>query len=99
MTRFSKVELAAMEKAGSAADISRRIESYGAAVDRMSSRLEQLEREFPDHWVALHEDEIVATKVSLDELIRLCEERGLVRGSLVIRYLGPDKPVRILCSR
>ena len=94
--RFTKSERAAIEKMGNAADISRRIESYDASVSRMSSRLDELEREYPGHWVALHGDEIVVTKVSLDELFRLCDERGFQRGDLVVRFLGPDKPIRIL---
>lgn len=85
-----------MEKAGNAADISRRIESYNVAVRRMSSRLDELERKYPGHWAAMHDDEVVVTEVSLDELFRLCDERGYQRGDLVVRFLGPDKPIRIL---
>ena len=93
---FTESELAAIEKAGNAADISRRIECYSEAVGRMSSRLEELEREYPGHWVAMHDDEIIVSKDSLDDLFSLCQERGLQKGDLVIRYLGPDRPIRIL---
>ena len=94
--KFTKSELAAMEKAGDAGEISRRINAYGDAVERMSYRLDELTGKYPDHWVALHNDELVLTKVSLDDLFRLCDERGFDRENLVIRYLEPEKTIHIL---
>ena len=93
---FTKAELAAMERAGDAEEVSRRINAYSAAVERMLHRLDELTGEYPGHWAALHEDEFIVTKVSLEDLFRLCDERGFKRENLVIRYLEAEKTVRIL---
>jgi len=95
-TKLTKREMATLEKVGTAADISERIHAYTAAVSRLSSRWDELVQQYPKHWVAMHDDEIVCTGHSLADLFRQCDERNFKRESVVIRFLDTEKQILIL---
>ena len=95
-TKWSKRERAALASVGSAASISRRINAYTAAVNRLSSKRDELVRQYPKQWVALHDDEVFCAGGSLAELFRQCDERELSRDDVVIRYLDTEKQILIL---
>ena len=95
-TKLTKRETEAVERVGTASDISNRIHAYTAAVTRLSSRWDELVQQYPKHWVAMHDDEIVCTGHSLAELFRQCDERNFKRDSVVIRFLDTEKQILIL---
>ena len=88
--------MTALESVGTTASISERIHAYTTAVNRLSSKRDELLKQYPKHWVALHDDEVICTGESLVELFRQCEQRGFERDSVVIRYLDTEKQIFIL---
>lgn len=95
-TKFTKRERATLESVGTAASISQRIHAYTTAVNRLSSKRDELLKQFPKHWVAMHDDEVICTGGSLAELFRQCEERDFKKDNVVIRYLDTEKQIFIL---
>ncbi len=95
-TKLTRRERAALAKVGSTASISHRINAYTAAVNRLSSKRDELVKQYPKHWVALHNDEVICTGVSLAELFRQCDEHEFNRDDVVIRYLDTEKQILIL---
>jgi len=95
-TKLTKREQAAIENIGTTATISQRIHAYTAAVNRLSSKRDELVKQYPKHWVALHDDEVICTGVSLIELFRQCDEREFNRDDVVIRFLDTEKQILIL---
>ena len=59
-----------------------------------SSNRERLLERFPQKWVAVYRGEVVANGDSLREVLRLVDNAGLPRKSVVVRYI--DRNVRTL---
>lgn len=95
-TKFTKRELAALESVGTTDSISGRIHAYTTAVNRLASKRDELLKQYPKHWVALHDDEVICVGGSLTELFRQCEERAFKRDNVVIRFLDTEKQIFIL---
>ena len=69
--------------------IRERLRAFGVRVDRMESQMEQLTRNFPDHWVALYSEDFVLAG-SLDDLLKTLEGQGVPTSETVIRFLDSN---------
>ena len=96
VSKFTKTERQALKEVGTAADVSQRIHTYTEAVNRLSSRHEELVAQYPGHWVALYNGNEICTGESLAELLRQCDEQEVDRDVIVIRFLDIDNQVLIL---
>ena len=94
--KLTKKDREELQNIGTAGEISQRIHAYTAAVTRMSTKRDELVQQFPKHWVALYEDEVICTGHSLADLFRLCDERKFKRDDLVIQFLDTEKQILIL---
>ena len=94
--KLTKREKQALKGAGTAGDISKRINAYTATVAQLSSRREELVGQYPKYWVAWHDDAVVCTGKSLSELFLQCDERNYSRDSIAVRFLDTEKQILIL---
>ncbi|MYE41809.1 MAG: hypothetical protein F4X27_16535 [Chloroflexi bacterium] len=62
---------------------------------RLSDMREDLTKEHPNKWAALHADDLVVAE-SLTELLEKCDERGYDRDSIATRFLTTEERVRVL---
>ena len=76
-------------------DILAKLRAFRARLDRMESQMEQLRRNYPDQWVALHTGDFVIAE-SLDGLVEKLEELGLPAPEAVVRFLDSNPKKMIL---
>ena len=62
-------------------------------------RRQELLEQFPDHWIAVYNKEVVATAKRLPQLIRKLDKQGVPRGKVFVEYLSTKDEILILSSR
>ena len=63
---------------------------------RMSEEHSGLFEQYPDRWVAVGFDGLVAVGDSEDEVFEKIDDKGISRSHVVVEYLDTDPPVLIL---
>ncbi len=69
---------------------------YEAAWLRMDREREALTRKYPDSWVAMGKDGVVAVADSLDDVVAKVDAQGLRRGAVDIKFLETDPSPMLL---
>ena len=72
-----------------------KLHAFRARVDRMESQMEQLTRNYPDQWIALHTGDFVIAE-SLDGLLEKLEGLGMPTPEAVVRFLDSNPKKMIL---
>ena len=94
--RLNSQERAALSKAGTPKEIRDRILAYTGAVTRLSSRQQELVVQYPKQWVAVKDDDVVCSGLTLTELATDCARKGVGLRDVAIRYLDTEKRVMVL---
>lgn len=76
-------------------DILAKLRAFRVRVDRMESQMEQLTRNYPDQWVALHTGDFVIAE-SLDGLLEKLKGLGVPIPEAVVRFLDSNPKKMIL---
>jgi len=63
---------------------------------RMSEEHTALIAQYPDRWVAVWLDGLLAVGDSEDEVLQAIDDKGIPRSDVVVEYLDTDPPVLIL---
>ena len=63
---------------------------------RMSEQHTALIEQYPDQWVAVGLNGLLAVGESQDEVLQTLDDRGIPRSDVVVEYLDTDPPVLIL---
>ena len=63
---------------------------------RMSAEHAALIEQYPNRWVAVGLDGLIAAGDSEDEVLEAIDEKGIPRSDVVLEYLDTDPPVLIL---
>ena len=85
----------AIEEMGGADRVHDEIVAYSRRVQRLDARWKQLLEEYPDKWVAVANDEIVAVGNTLDEVLRATDEQGVPRADVVVEFLDTN-PISLI---
>ena len=63
---------------------------------RMSEEHAALIEQYPDRWVAVGLDGLLAVGESQDEVLQTIDDKGIPRSDVVVEYLDTNPPVLIL---
>ena len=88
--------MALSESMGGAKKIAESIREYGEICARMSSERASLMEKYPNKYVAMGKDGLLAVCDSLEELIDAAEKRMGPGDDYVIDFLDTDPPIYIL---
>ena len=72
------------------------MDEYHEIVTRMRKEHSNLVECYPDKWVAMGREGVLAVGDSMDEVLREVEGRGLHGAEVVIEFLDTDPPLLIL---
>ena len=67
----------ALEDFGDPAEVAAGFERYERLFKRMDAERKELVKIYPDQWVAMSEDGVVAAADTMDEMFRLVREKGI----------------------
>ena len=69
---------------------------YEAAWLRIDQERETLTQQYPDKWVAMGKDGVVAVGVTLDDVVAKVDAQGVRRGSVDIKFMDTDPSPMLL---
>ena len=85
-----------IEEMGGPRAINEGLREFRRRIDRLWQERPVLLEKYPDKWVAMGNDGLVAVGDSIDDVLREAENQGIRRGDVVVDYLERDPPVLIL---
>ena len=88
--------LRVIEEMGGARAILDDLSEFRQLVDRMWKARPELMEKYPDKWVAVAMDGVVAIGDSKNDVLDEVESLGVRRRDVVVEYLETDPPVLIL---
>ncbi len=69
---------------------------YEAAWLRIDQERETLTQQYPDKWIAMGKDGVVAVGVTLDDVVAKVDAQGVRRGSVDIKFMDTDPSPMLL---
>ncbi len=69
---------------------------YEAAWLRMNREMEMLLKTYPDKWIAMSKDGVVAAGDSLDEVFDMVDAQGVHRGVVEVEFLNTNPTPMLL---
>ena len=88
-----------IEEAGGFQAFSRQMDDFRDCQIRLDKERAALTEKYPDKWVAVGKDGVVAVNDSQLGLLAEIDEQGLRRDAVAIDYLDTDPPLLILHAR
>ena len=85
-----------IEELGGVRELAAGMREYREIVARMRSERSALTEQYPDRWIAMGRDGLLAVGDSMDEVLDEVESRGLCGGDVVIEFLDTTPPLMIL---
>ena len=85
-----------IEEFGDPAEVVAGIERYERLAKRMDTERKELVKIYPDQWVAMSEDGIVAAADTVNELFKLVKEKGVHRDNVFHSYMDTNPQPWIL---
>ncbi len=86
----------ALEEFGDPAEAVEGFERHERLFKRMDAERKELVKIYPDQWVAMSEDGIVAAADTMDEMFRLVEEKGIQTEDVYHDYMNTKPETWIL---
>ena len=85
-----------VENLGGAQGVVDGIREYSEIVARMRSERASLMEEYPDRWIAIGKDGVLAVGDSMDSVLEKVESQGIQGADVVIEFLDTNPPLLIL---
>ncbi len=85
-----------VENLGGAQALVNGIREYRQIVARMWSERAALMEKYPDRWIAMGKDGVLAVGDSMDDVLEEVESQGYRGSEVVIEFLDTDPPLLIL---
>ena len=85
-----------VENLGGAQALVNGIREYRQIVARMWSERAYLMEKYPDRWIAMGKDGVLAVGDSMDDVLEEVESQGYRGSEVVIEFLDTDPPLLIL---
>ena len=85
-----------LEQMRSAEEVSKALTAFRADIERFEAIQPELLKSNPNEWVAFIDGEVKAFAKSLAKLLTKTDRLGIMRESLIVRYLDPNPPTLIL---
>ena len=85
-----------IEDFGDPAEVAAGFERYERLFKRMDTERKELVKIYPDQWVAMSEDGIVAAADTMDEMFKLVKEKGIPRDDVFHAYMDTNPQPWIL---
>ena len=85
-----------LEDFGDPAEAVARFERSERLFKRIDAERKELVKIYPDQWVAMSEDGIVASADTVNELFKLVKEKGIPRDDVCHAYMDTDTRTWIL---
>lgn len=76
-----------METWGGDAAVRRLQDAFGRAAEYLDANHDQLTRDYPDEWVAIHIDEVIGHAFDPRDLSRLLDSAGVDRRTIVVHQM------------
>ena len=85
-----------VEELGGVRDLAAGMREYREIVARMRSERSALTGRYPNRWIAMGRDGLLAVGDSMDDVLEEVERQGLCGGDVVIEFLDTTPPLLIL---
>jgi hypothetical protein len=80
-----------LEAAGGPVAAAASLDSRRGTLDYVVEHLDELMERYSDHWIAVHDSEVIAIELTLDDLARtlptVLEDRGVSISEVIIREM------------
>ena len=86
----------ALEDFGDPAEVAAGLERYERLFKRMDAERKELVKIYPDQWVAMSEDGVVAAADTMEEMFRLVREKGIPIEDVYHDYMNTKPETWIL---
>ena len=85
-----------IEDFGDPAEVAAGFERYERLFKRMDAERKELVKIYPDQWIAMSEDGIVAAADTMEKMFRLLEDKGIRKEDVVHDYMNTKPQTWIL---
>ena len=85
-----------IENLGGAQELVDGIREYSEIVARMRSERASLMEKYPDRWIAIGKDGVLAVGDSMEDVFEEVESQGVREADVVVEFLDTDPPLLIL---
>ena len=85
-----------VENLGGAQELVDGIREYSEIVARMRSERASLMEKYPDRWIAIGKDGVLAVGDSMEDVLEEVERQGVREADVVVEFLDTDPPLLIL---
>ena len=89
----------AREQLGDTAKIHTGLERFKANIDFFEHNYSSLMEKYPNKWVAIQDENVVATSRSLSGLMSILKKAGVETSSCYIQFLDPNPKLQILTAQ
>ena len=73
----------------------RELEAFGRDAQWYSDHYEELREQYPDYWVAIYNEELVATSPDQDALFAALKKKGVKATKAYMKYLSTEDEIWI----
>ena len=77
----------ALRAAGGDAALHKTIEERAKSRDYLTRNYAELLEQYPEHWIAVHDSEVIAAELTLSDLARALTEKVLPISEILIRHM------------
>ena len=85
-----------IDELGGAKALMKKMDEYQETVRRMGKERAHLATEYPDKWVAMGREGLLAAGDSMDQVLEQLEAQGVDGVDVVIEFMNTDPPLLIL---
>ena len=72
------------------------LEEFRKLHARMTGEYPRLVQQYPDKWIAMGKDGVVAAAVTRTQVLEAVDRKGVARSQTVVDFMDTDPPVLIL---
>ena len=84
----AKYEAKVLEMLGDPKEVARDLRAFRKDARVLSSKRQNLINEYPNQWVGIHNNEVVAKGGTLDSVVQQLDALGVPRGRAIVRYIS-----------
>ena len=83
---------------GNPVRVHRELQGFRRAAHVLSSRHRRLIQKYPNQWVAVYHDDVIASGATLDAVLKEVAKRNVPKEHTIVHFVEKNQRTMILCS-